>query len=386
MRLEPEPPPAERWRRRFWCLVIIVVVPPLLFGIYAGVRFLPDRPVTYANIEEHFKYGSTGGERNAGLPFYVWRVLPQVCAKHLPPNGGRGYEAFGMVFEKDANGKEKELPVGVMRRRNLGIDRVFVNCAICHHSTVRDAPGSTPRLYLGMPSARVDLGAFEQFLFDCVSDENFRTDVVVPAVEKEAGGLNLLDRYLVYPVALSLMRERLMMLRQRFLPFRPPTWGPGRVDTFNSAKAVFNFDFHKLPEREMWGAADFPSIWNQGERRKHHINAHWDGNNSMVEERNKSAAFGTGTTPATIDLDAIHRLEVWLETKEAPKYPYRIDQALAAKGALTYREYCLHCHGASGTDFSGADVGKVTAIDKIGTDPGRLDSYTYDLAVNQSTL
>jgi len=106
----------------------------------------------------------------------------------------------------------------------------------------------------------------------------------------------------------------------------------------------------------------------------------------MVEERNKSAAFGTGTTPATIDLDAIHRLEVWLETKEAPKYPYPIDQTLAAKGAGIYKEYCARCHGASGTDFSGADVGKVTPIELIGTDPGRLDSYTYDLVVNQGTL
>ena len=34
------------------------------------------------------------------------------------------------------------------------------------------------------------------------------------------------------------------------------------------------------------------------------MNLHWDGNNSLVEERNKSAAFGTGTTPPTIDIGA----------------------------------------------------------------------------------
>ena len=39
---------------------------------------------------------------------------------------------------------------------------------------------------------------------------------------------------------------------------------------------------------------------------------HWDGNNTKVEERNKSAAFGTGTTPPTIDLKAIGRVEEWL--------------------------------------------------------------------------
>ena len=56
----------DRWRRRFWILLAIVVGVPLLIGIVLAMRFLPDRPVTYANIEDHFKYGSTGGERNAG--------------------------------------------------------------------------------------------------------------------------------------------------------------------------------------------------------------------------------------------------------------------------------------------------------------------------------
>ncbi|MBV8202296.1 MAG: cytochrome c, partial [Acidobacteria bacterium] len=57
----------DRWRRRFWILVAIVVGLPLVLAILLAMRFLPDRPVTYVDIEEHFKYGSTGGERNAGF-------------------------------------------------------------------------------------------------------------------------------------------------------------------------------------------------------------------------------------------------------------------------------------------------------------------------------
>jgi hypothetical protein len=53
---------------------------------------------------------------------------------------------------------------------------------------------------------------------------------------------------------------------------------------------------------------------------------------------------------------------------------------------VLYREYCADCHGAGPRDFSGKWVGKVTPIEDIGTDPHRLDSYTYTLAVNQSTL
>ena len=68
----------DRWRRRFWILLAVVVGVPLLIGIVLAMRFLPDRPVTYANIEEHFKYGSTGGERNAGFPLWMWKAIPVV--------------------------------------------------------------------------------------------------------------------------------------------------------------------------------------------------------------------------------------------------------------------------------------------------------------------
>jgi mono/diheme cytochrome c family protein len=343
-------------------------------------------------------------------------VLPIVFEDRLPKTGGKGYEAFGMIYEKDANGKTKALPVGVMQRRNMGIDRVFVNCAVCHHSTYRTALDQPPQLVLGMPSARFDLGAFENFLIDIVTDERFDKDYLVPAIEKESGGLSVIDKYLIYPIAISLMRDRLMMLRNRFSPMKPGNWGPGRVDTFNSAKALFNFPFHNMEKytpHEMVGVADFPSIWNQGPREG--MQLHWDGNNCRVEERNKSAAFGTGTTPATIDLASIARIEKWLnDGLKPPPWPERafpINKALAEQGKAVYLQHCASCHGNSATDFTskctnpvpqkvaiarcemqGADVpygdcaGQVTKLENIGTDPYRLYSYTYDLAANQSLL
>jgi mono/diheme cytochrome c family protein len=161
-------------------------------------------------------------------------------------------------------------------------------------------------------------------------------------------------------------------------------WGPGRVDTFNSAKVIFNFPMEKLDPKELLGASDFPSIWNQ--RQKRGMQLHWDGNNTVVEERNKSAAFGTGTTPPTIDLKAIGRVEEWIQDVKQPPYPFPIDAALSARGSLVYKQYCASCHGASGQDFSGEKVGKVTPIEDVDTDRRRLDSYTYTLAVNQGTL
>ncbi len=372
----------DRWRRRFWILLAVLVGIPLPVGIILAMRFLTDRPVTYANIEDHFKYGATGGYRSAGFPYWIFKAMPIVFRDRLPPgktyHRGREYEVFGLVYEEG-----RDLPVGFQKGRNMGIDRVFVNCAVCHHSTVRDTPASPHRLYLGMPAARFDLGAFEMFLFDIATDERFNSDNIVPEIERQAGRLGPLDRYLVYPIAITLMQQQLMTLRHRFTPMHPEELGPGRVDTFNPAKAQYNFPMDKLPQSELHAGADFPSIWNQ--RKKKGMLLHWDGNNDEVVERNKNAAFGTGTTPPTVDLAAIGRIEQWLWDLKAPRYPYPIDQNLAAQGRAIYVTQCAHCHGASGEDFSGADVGKVTPIEILKTDPHRLDSFSYDVSLNLGT-
>ena len=70
-----------------------------------------------------------------------------------------------------------------------------------------------------------------------------------------------------------------------------PLQGPGRVDTFNPYKRIFNFD---LKADKSVGTADLPPLFNQ--RIRQGMWLHWDGNNNPVEERNKSAAIGAGAT------------------------------------------------------------------------------------------
>jgi hypothetical protein len=106
----------------------------------------------------------------------------------------------------------------------------------------------------------------------------------------------------------------------------------------------------------------------------------------MMEERNKSAAFGTGAFPPTLDLKQMARIEQWLLYKEPPKYPFPINGQLSAQGEKLYAQYCANCHGRNGRDFNGEYVGDIVPIDKIGTDRHRLDSYTEELAAVQNTL
>ena len=140
-------------------------------GLALFRRFNPDAPTVHSDIHAHFKYDSIGSEPANGIPYWIWKVLPDMFPEKLPPPGN-GYASFGFVFEPG-----KELPIGLAQRKVI-IPRLGMNCAVCHTGTVRDTPESKPRIYLGMPANTFDLQAYLQFLIDCASDSRFTADNV----------------------------------------------------------------------------------------------------------------------------------------------------------------------------------------------------------------
>src|SRR5690606_8199840 len=139
----------------------------------------------------------------------------------------------------------------------------------------------------------LDLAGFARFLSSCALDERFNPWQVVQAAERAGADYSWLERQLLQYVAVPAMKEVLILARHRFRFLDMQTEsGPGRFDTFGPAKALLNWRFETLPRREMVGVNDFPSLWLQGPRADMWL--HWDGNNNAVEERNRSAAFGTG--------------------------------------------------------------------------------------------
>src|SRR6266481_561261 len=159
------------------------------------------------------------------------------------------------------------------------------------------------------------------------------------------------------------MRDQMITLRDRFkFQDREPDCGPGRVDTFNPPKVLLNFRMENLPMKEWVGNCDLTSVWNQAKREG--MSLHWDGNNDSLDERNRSAAFGTGALPPTLDRPSLKRMKDFLLNSAPPKWPYQIDDSKAARGASIYAAYCARCHGKSGADFTGELVGKVTPIEK----------------------
>ncbi|HEU0301745.1 MAG TPA: cytochrome c [Longimicrobium sp.] len=376
----------RRIRRRRWMIVLALLAGVAIAG-YLWFRRNFDRPVDYADIGMHFKYGSIGSDNPVrGIPIAIFKVLPKAFPQYLPPGGPRDYTAFGFVQEPG-----QELPVGFSRRRFV-IELAGLNCASCHTSTVRAAPDAEPVVYLGMPSHTVNLQALFKFFFDCAADQRFTPQDLMPLVEAETK-LNPVERYLLRTQAIPQMRTVLLAQRDRlaymFEDGRAPA-GPGRVDTFGPYKAIqYRFPMTHLPARELAGTSDFPSIWNQEPREG--LQLHWDGNNTSVRERNFSAAFGAGATPATVDIPRMNRIADWLRDFPAPRYPFPVDAALAAQGEGVYRRACYSCHGANDFGARGRDrretrVGRVTRLADVGTDPHRLWSFTPEVSVHQATL
>jgi Cytochrome C oxidase, cbb3-type, subunit III len=364
--------------------LVLVVLAVTVLG-FLIVRFNVEDPVDYESPEEHFKYGSIGSEPASGLPYWIWKVLPEMFPEKLPGKGG--YASFGILYEEG-----RDLPIGVSKRRVKGIDRVWLNCAVCHTGTVRETRDSPPQIYLGMPANNLRLYEFIQFLREAPLDNRFTPELMMEKIEAIGGDLGFLERLIYRYVAVDLVRDSLFDLRKQlnFLD-RQHDWGPGRVDTFNPYKATqFNFPMDKLPREELIGPADYPSIWDQ--RPRQGMQLHWDGNNPSVEERNKSAALGAGVTPVTIDLQRLKRIENWTwDLKPAP-YPKPIDRNKAAEGQKLYAQYCADCHGMKEGDKYLFDtsrftrLGKVDPLNAIRTDPGRFNSYSEMLAANQNTL
>ena len=371
--------------------LLIVVLIVLAGAVAWALRSISvDRPVTYDDIQDHFKYGSIGSEPGGSLlatiggalpPYWVLTALPSICPEMAP----NGFATFGLITEPG-----KDRPIGISRRRRLGIDQAGFNCSVCHSSTLRDSPDAEPRVVLGMPAQQLDLQAFVQFVTECTLDKRLTADAVRARLPK-TGGPSLFERVLLRAGLVDRLKTTTQKLSDAIAPILADgvtRWGRGRVDTFNPYKAVqFNWDLTRLPHDELIGASDYPSLWNQQPRDG--MQLHWDGDNDSVDERNLSAALGAGVTPVTVDHDSLKRVRDWIWTLPPPMYPYPIDQTLAGRGRPIYEHCCVECHAdgrfRDGVN-AGSRVGTVEPIGAIGTDRHRLDAYTFVFASNQAGL
>jgi mono/diheme cytochrome c family protein len=350
-------------------LAAVLFVTTLTLAVGCGNNDTPPEE----NILDHFKYGVLGTEENVGVPYWIFRVLPTVFADKLPNRPGNGWEKIGFIQETPERGH----PIGTTRASGF-VELAGLNCATCHAGTIRENPSSPRQIVLGMPANQIDLQAYARFLTASAQDPRFTASNLIEAIRRVNPDFGFFDSVVYRTFLVRRTRSGILERAEETSWFdaRPPQ-GPGRVDTFNPYKAMFGFD---MAADTTVGTADLPSLWNQRPRRS--LWLHWDGNNNMVEERNKSAAIGAGATPESLDVAALGRIEEWILDLKPPAYPAaRINQDRAARGRAVYATACASCH-----DIGSPRVGQVTPLAEVGTDPERLRSFTPELATRMNTL
>ena len=350
--------------------VMAMMVATLAVAGVSSQQAAEDGPA-FDDIVEHFKYGSVGTEAGVGVPYWVWRILPTVFADKLPDRPGDGYERIGFVHDGAGHGR----PIGTSYLPDR-VPLVGFNCATCHVGTYRESPTAPRRVVMGMPANQMDLQAYARFLTACANDPRFTAGTIIGAIREINPDFSFLDRLIYRFIVVRRVKKGILDRAGETAWFdtRPPQ-GPGRVDTFNPYKPLLG-----IAMDETVGTADLPSLWNQ--RIRIDLPLHWDGNNDSLDERNKSAAIGAGATPESLDEASLQRVADWILDLQPPAFPPdRIDATRVEAGRELYVATCARCH-----DLDGAEMGRVVPVTELGTDSGRRDSFSAELAQAMGTI
>jgi hypothetical protein len=194
----------QQWRRPIAGVVAVLVLAGGLFVWMQFFRRVP--PPTFASDEEQFLFGSIGTERDDGIPFWIWLVLPRVFPEHLPAPGG--YAALGILSEPG-----REMPIG-FSKATIGYDRVGINCAGCHTGSTRRRPGDPATIVPGAPPQSGPMEAYLKFLIACASDPRFNARTLMGEIAKNyelSAGERLAFRFAIIPAT----RRAILRLQDR---------------------------------------------------------------------------------------------------------------------------------------------------------------------------
>ena len=83
-----------RWRKFLIVVLVLIVLGGVgaFVGWYKFFREEPQPDWVTATPDMRFMYGSIGAEHDAGVPYWIWYVLPRMFPEKLPE--GAAYDKF----------------------------------------------------------------------------------------------------------------------------------------------------------------------------------------------------------------------------------------------------------------------------------------------------
>jgi len=355
-----------------WLIVILVLLAFTgYFGWYKFFREEPQPDWVTATPEMRFKYGSIGAEYAAGIPYWIYYVMPRVFADKLPGPGGLA--SLGIAWEQT-----QELPVG-FTKRVIGFERVANNCAVCHTVSYRSKENENPTFVIAGP-AHTNVEGYFRFLMDCANDPRFDADVLMPEINLVTN-LSWIDQMIYRFVLIPMTKKQLLAQREHFSwIYRPdfPQWGRGRDDAMNLTK----YFMIKLTMDNTFGPTDMPAIWNLKKYDNNRTNLNWAGDSYDAYSVVVDSALGLlGAAPhdKADFLSQVDWLVQYLRQMPPPKYPGAINQEMAAKGKVVFDHACADCHASDKT-------GTRTPRSAVDTDSGRLDTWNKQAAIDANQI
>ncbi|ALP53281.1 hypothetical protein Tel_08995 [Candidatus Tenderia electrophaga] len=364
----PKQPTQHHSKLLIWLMVLAALaVVGGLFTWYKFFRELPQPEWVMSSPDMRFKYGSIGAEHDAGIPYWIFYVMPRVFADKLPGPGG--WASLGVAWEQG-----QELPVG-FTKKVIGFPRVANNCAVCHTVSYRTRLNENPRFVTAGP-AHTDVQGYFRFLIDAARDPRFEPDTLMHEIELVTD-LSFVDSMIYRFLLIPITKKRLLEREHQFQwIYRPdfPDWGRGRDDAMNLTK-YFMIEF---PMDDTFGPTDMPAIWNLNKYdpdKGHTLN--WAGDSHDAHSVVIDSALGVlGAEPH--DHDDFQRQVEWLleylGNKAPPEFPFPIDRQLAAQGGAVFERSCARCHDS-------AKTGTRLPLETVDTDPGRLQSWSKEAAI-----
>jgi mono/diheme cytochrome c family protein len=129
----------------------------------------------------------------------------------------------------------------------------------------------------------------------------------------------------------------------------------------------------RMPEDGTFGPADMPSIWNLNKYTQG-MTMNWDGASYDPRTVLTDSALGIVVEPQDDFEENMQWLEEYLRNLPPPKYPFPVDEKLAAAGKPVFERNCAACHASERT-------GKPVPVEEVGTDRNRLESWNKDAAI-----
>jgi len=194
--------------------------------------------------------------------------------------------------------------------------------------------------------------------------------------------LPLLDR-LIYRYALIPITKKRLLEREAQFKWvyhkEFPLWGRGRDDAMNLTK----YFLLNWPMDDSIGPTDMPSVWNLKKYKPEKgmwMNLAGDSHDARSVIIDSALGLLNAEPHDREDfLAQIDWLVKYLGEKQAPKYPFPIDQQLAEAGKAVFDANCALCHASERT-------GTRVPVGEVGTDVERLKTWSKKAAIESNKV